>query len=218
MTLRGLGDAAEQGACSWLSSSPSLPSGGSGRRYPRYAARSYSWISPPSTSRRRTDQVRLLRQALGRLPAASSAAADKQDPVEAFPADRVGPALGVRPRLRRPYRRLDDASPVGADVETGRRSASRTVDGEQVAFEDARRLRSQERRPARIEPLRCRLDPASLRIAHTALAASLTPSPTSSPWIRREPQLGFSRVSRTAGRFRPAGTTMRIRPTARDQL
>src|SRR6266567_2818695 len=39
--------------------------------------------------------------------------------------------------------------------------------------------------------------PASLRIVQTVLAASLIPSQTSSPWIRRYPQLGFSRASRT---------------------
>ena len=35
-------------------------------------------------------------------------AAENQDTVEAFAADAADPALGVRPRLRRTHRRLDD--------------------------------------------------------------------------------------------------------------
>jgi hypothetical protein len=38
---------------------------------------------------------------------------------------------------------------------------------------------------------------ASLRIAQTVLAATSTPRPTSSPWIRRYPHAGFSPASRT---------------------
>jgi hypothetical protein len=39
--------------------------------------------------------------------------------------------------------------------------------------------------------------PASRRIVQTVLAASLTPSPTSSLWIRRYPHPGFSRANRS---------------------
>src|SRR5262249_2881171 len=55
-------------------------------------------------------------------------------------------------------------------------------------------------------------------------AASLIPSPTSSPWTRRYPQLGFS-ASEThherthlGGSPRASGRTMRIRPASRDKL
>lgn len=40
---------------------------------------------------------------------------DDHDPVEALTADRADPAFGVRPRLRRPHRRLDDADPFRAE-------------------------------------------------------------------------------------------------------
>lgn len=39
--------------------------------------------------------------------------------------------------------------------------------------------------------------PACLRIAHTLLAASGIPRRASSTWIRRQPQVGLSRASRT---------------------
>src|SRR6266536_3293230 len=46
--------------------------------------------------------------------------------------------------------------------------------------------------------------PPRLRISQTVLAASETPSPTNSPWIRRYPQPGFSRASRrTSSRTSP---------------
>jgi len=43
------------------------------------------------------------------------AAADDQQPVEAFPADASDPALGVRSCLRRPHRRSDDTDAFGAE-------------------------------------------------------------------------------------------------------
>ena len=53
--------------------------------------------------------------------------------------------------------------------------------------------------------------PLILRISHTVDAATLTPRPASSPWIRRYPHSGFSRASRRTRAFdgpaggRPAG-------------
>src|SRR6266513_6243693 len=43
------------------------------------------------------------------------AAAEDQEPVEALAADAANPALGVRPRLRRPHRRLDHPDPFRAE-------------------------------------------------------------------------------------------------------
>jgi hypothetical protein len=43
------------------------------------------------------------------------AAADDQEPVEAFPTDASDPTLGMRSRLRRPDRRSDDLDPFGAE-------------------------------------------------------------------------------------------------------
>jgi hypothetical protein len=43
------------------------------------------------------------------------AAADDQQPVEAFAAEAADPALGMRPRPRRPHRRLDHTDPFGAE-------------------------------------------------------------------------------------------------------
>src|SRR5262245_19809038 len=65
--------------------------------------------------------------------------------------------------------------------------------------------------------------PASLRIVQTVLAASLLPSPTSSPWIGeipssgllREPDDEFADLDRLR---RASGTPMRIRPAPHDQL
>jgi hypothetical protein len=73
------------------------------------------------------------------------------------------------------------------------------VDGEEIAFEDARRLLAQKVSPARVASDRFGAGsiPSSRRIVQTVLAASLIPSPTNSPWIRRYPQPGFSRASRT---------------------
>jgi hypothetical protein len=43
------------------------------------------------------------------------AAAEDQEPVEALAADAADPALGVRSRLRRPYRRFDHTDALGAE-------------------------------------------------------------------------------------------------------
>src|ERR671934_1714062 len=88
------------------------------------------------------------------------------------------------------------------------------LDGEEIALEDARRLLAQNS----VQLMSCRFGagsiPSSLRIVQTVLAASLMPSPTSSPWIRRYPQPGFSRASRTTSSRTPAG--VRGRPRRRD--
>jgi hypothetical protein len=109
----------------------------------RYATSRYSWISPPSRSRRRT-QSRSITSPTGCSRVAGSvpsggrwssarcgrcwlmpdvceqdmievAAADDQDPVEALAAHAPDPALGVRSHLRRPDRNLDHADAVGAE-------------------------------------------------------------------------------------------------------
>src|SRR4029450_7139705 len=43
------------------------------------------------------------------------AAADSQEPVEALAPNASDPALGVRPRLRRAYRRFDDTDSFGVE-------------------------------------------------------------------------------------------------------
>jgi hypothetical protein len=60
------------------------------------------------------------------------AAADDQEPVEAFPADAPDPALGVRSRLRRPHRRLEHPDALGAEdlVELTRELAVAITDQE----------------------------------------------------------------------------------------
>ena len=50
---------------------------------------------------------------VGREDVVEVAAADDQEPLEAFAADASDPALGVRSRLRRLYRRSDCTDPVG---------------------------------------------------------------------------------------------------------
>jgi hypothetical protein len=90
-----------------------------------YAASWYSWISPPSRSRRRR-RSRSITSASGcsslsgdRCPSARcgrcSLKCEDQQPVEALAANASDPALGVRPRLRRPYRRLDHPDALGAE-------------------------------------------------------------------------------------------------------
>ena len=49
---------------------------------------------------------------VGREDVVEVAAADDQEPVEAFAADASDPALGVRSRFRRPYRRSDYPDPL----------------------------------------------------------------------------------------------------------
>ena len=64
-------------------------------------------------------------------------AADDQQPVEALPPQAPDPALGVRPRPRRPHRRLDDTDAVGTEhlVEVARELAISVAD--QVAHAHA---------------------------------------------------------------------------------
>jgi len=59
------------------------------------------------------------------------------------------------------------------------------VDREEIALEDARRLLGGNSAQLASSRIGAGSIPASLRIVHTVLAASLIPSPTSSPWIRR---------------------------------
>src|SRR4051812_17560293 len=69
------------------------------------------------------------------------------------------------------------------------------VDGEEVALQDARRRLTKKSAQLGSSRLGAGSIRASFRILQTVLAASLTPSPTSSPWTRRYPQPGFSRAS-----------------------
>ena len=52
---------------------------------------------------------------VGRKHVLQVAAADDQQPVEAFAADASYPALGVSARPRRPHRRFDHTDAVGAE-------------------------------------------------------------------------------------------------------
>jgi hypothetical protein len=45
--------------------------------------------------------------------------------------------------------------------------------------------------------------PCRRRIAQIVLGATRMPSPTSSPWMRRQPQAGFSRASRSTSSRTP---------------
>jgi hypothetical protein len=71
----------------------------------------------------------------------------------------------------------------GKDIDPG---SVEQVGGEEVQRQDARCLGSQKLRPARAVPARgAGPVPARLRICHTVGGATVTPSPASSPWIRR---------------------------------
>jgi hypothetical protein len=72
---------------------------------------------------------------VGREDVLEMAAAEDEQPVDALAADRPNPALGVRSRLRRPYRRLDHTDPRGAEdlVEVARELAVTVTDEEQRA-------------------------------------------------------------------------------------
>ncbi len=71
------------------------------------------------------------------------------------------------------------------------------VHGEEVALEEL--AASRRRNSTQLDSSRRGAGsiPSRRRISQTVLAASETPSPTSSPWMRRYPQLGFSRASRS---------------------
>src|SRR6266542_3693808 len=70
------------------------------------------------------------------------------------------------------------------------------LDREEVTLEDPGRLLAQERPPAHTCALGAGSMPWRWSRFQTLLAASGIPSPTSSPWIRLYPQLGFSAASR----------------------
>src|ERR687883_119490 len=69
-------------------------------------------------------------QRVGGHHAFEVAAADDQQPVEAFATERADPALGVRPRPRCPYRRLDHTDALRAEdfVEVTRELAVAVTD------------------------------------------------------------------------------------------
>jgi hypothetical protein len=71
------------------------------------------------------------------------------------------------------------------------------VDGEEVALEDARRLLTEEVGPGPLEPLGRRLDPFLLEDRPDGACSKLDAEPDQFSLIRRYPQLGFSRASRT---------------------
>jgi hypothetical protein len=68
------------------------------------------------------------------------------------------------------------------------------------------------RYPGRPAEPRCRTTPALVRMAHAVLAATRQPRQTSSSWILRWPQLGFS-FACTGGATRPAHGTSGCVPT-----
>ena len=68
-----------------------------------------------------------------------------------------------------------------------------------------------------------RVAPARLRGSHTVLGASLSPSRTSSPWLRRYPRSGSPPPAAGSGAAAPAGSTVDragsgARPVASDQV
>ena len=98
------------------------------------------------------------------------------------------------------------------------------VDVGEVDREDRLGLGGEELSPGRSGPARAGSMPAAFKIFHTVDAAIRWPSPTSSPWMRRYPHLGFSRANRstsartgcaTGGR---PGLSSRVGPAAGDQL
>src|SRR5712691_4846250 len=98
------------------------------------------------------------------------------------------------------------------------------VDGEEVALEDAPRLRTQELRPTLLKPFRRRLNPRISQDRPDGARPQLDSQPDH---LTLDPPVAPTRVLPSeaddelpdagAGR-RPAKTPMRIRPAARDQL
>src|SRR5215212_2968800 len=97
-------------------------------------------------------------------------------------------------------------------------------DGEEVAFEDARRLLTEELRPARLDPPRRRLDPGLLQDRPDRARRQRDPEPYQlalhppvppARVLAREPhhELAYLRSRR-----RPPRRPVPIRPAARDQL
>src|SRR6266540_1725010 len=129
-------------------------------------------------------------------------------------AIRVGRDPG---QVDAPGRKLDEKEHVEALQEE-------RVDGEEVALQEARRLSPQELAPVLLEPLRRRLDPRLLQNRPDGARGQLDPKPdqlTLDPPVAparvlpREPH--HERTHLGASRW-ASGTTMRIRPAARDQL
>lgn len=127
-------------------------------------------------------------------------------------------------RVRRDSRETDTAGCQFDEEQDVEALQEQRVDAEEVALEDARRLRAQELGPACFGAVRCRLDPRLLqdrphcaRGELDAEADQLTLDPTVAPTrvLAGEAQHKLTHVSR---RCWPAGTTMRIRPTARDEF
>src|SRR5438067_1681965 len=130
------------------------------------------------------------------------------------------PAIRVRRDPREPHatgRQFDEEQDVKPLQE-------QRVDGEEVALEDTRRLRSQKLGPARLEALRCRLDPRLLQdrphraggeLDSKAYQLALDSPVAPTRVLTREPHHQLTRIGR---RCWPAGTAMRIRPTTRDEF
>src|SRR6266540_4331839 len=72
----------------------------------------------------------------------------------------------------------------------------RRLNGQEVASEGGRRLLPQKRPPRQASALRRRRPPASISTVRTVVGETATPSPLSSPTIRRYPQRGFSLARR----------------------
>ena len=90
------------------------------------------------------------------------------------------------------------------------------LDGEEVAGDDARRLRAQELAPARTRSPRRRLQLRRGRAADGCVVGETRkPSLASSPQIRRWPQRGFSRASRNTNSRTSVGRRGRPRRPAR---
>ena len=77
------------------------------------------------------------------------------------------------------------------------------VDGGEIAGDGG--LGPQELRPSDFAASGCGSIPAFFRICQTVDAARRWPSPASSPWMRRYPQVGFSAARRSASRRSSAG-------------
>jgi hypothetical protein len=71
------------------------------------------------------------------------------------------------------------------------------VDVGEVDGEDRVGLRGEELCPGRSGPQWGRIDAGAFKIVQTVEAVTQWPSPTSSPWIRRYPHVGFSRAIRS---------------------
>jgi hypothetical protein len=83
------------------------------------------------------------------------------------------------------------------------------VEMEQVAGKDRVRLRAQELGPRGSARRGAGSMPELVRIFQTVEAPIWKPSPVSSPWIRRYPQVGFSMARRMIRARMPAGTAGR---------